>query len=89
VFCGGCLVLEGQSYADDELLPGRVASDPAVAQWPLIVLHDSVVLDQHFGIAQMPPDIGIVDGAVVNSEPDRVKRDRRQNKGAEKRRRPF
>jgi len=42
VFCGGCLVLEGQSYADDELLPGRVASDPAVAQWPLIVLHDSV-----------------------------------------------
>src|SRR5690349_10333883 len=34
VFCGGCLVLEGQASAED------VARDPAFAEWPLIVLHD-------------------------------------------------
>jgi hypothetical protein len=36
VFCGGCLVLEGE----DELLAPRVAGDPVFANWPLIVLHD-------------------------------------------------
>ena len=46
VFCGGCLVLEGASYAEDDQLATRVASDPTFADWPLIVLHDdaSVVL---------------------------------------------
>jgi len=34
VFCGGCLVLEGELCAQD------VARDPVFAEWPLIVLHD-------------------------------------------------
>jgi len=40
VFCGGCLVLQGESFAKDEALAQRVANDPAFANWPLIVLHD-------------------------------------------------
>ena len=40
VFCGGCLVLQGGSFAEDEELAARVASDPVFANWPLIVLHD-------------------------------------------------
>src|SRR5215213_8911056 len=40
VFCGGCLVLQGGSFAEDESLAARVASDPVLAKWPLIVLHD-------------------------------------------------
>jgi UbiD family decarboxylase len=40
VFCGGCLVLQGESFAKDETLALRVANEPAFANWPLIVLHD-------------------------------------------------
>ena len=40
VFCGGCLVLQGETFAKDETLATRVASEPAFANWPLIVLHD-------------------------------------------------
>ena len=40
VFCAGCLVLEGPGYAEDEALATRVAADPALSEWPLIVLHD-------------------------------------------------
>jgi 4-hydroxybenzoate decarboxylase subunit C len=40
VFCAGCLVLEGGSFAEDESLASRVASDPAFENWPLIILHD-------------------------------------------------
>jgi 4-hydroxybenzoate decarboxylase subunit C len=40
VFCGGCLVLEGPSYSEDEKLAARVANDASFAEWPLIVLHD-------------------------------------------------
>jgi 4-hydroxybenzoate decarboxylase subunit C len=40
VFCAGCLVLEGPSYADDESLAASVAANSAFAEWPLIVLHD-------------------------------------------------
>jgi UbiD family decarboxylase len=46
VFCPGCLVLEGSSYADDESLASRVATDPAFAEWPLIVLHDNADVAQ-------------------------------------------
>ena len=42
VFCGGCLVLQGGSFAEDEELASRVASDPVFANWPLIVVHDDV-----------------------------------------------
>ena len=40
VFCGGCLVLQGGSFAEDEDLAARVAGDPVFSNWPLIVLHD-------------------------------------------------
>jgi len=40
VFCGGCLVLQGPIYSEEESLGARVASDPAFKNWPLIVLHD-------------------------------------------------
>ena len=41
VFCGGCLVVEGASFADDENLAMRVAQDPAFSEWPLVVVHDN------------------------------------------------
>jgi UbiD family decarboxylase len=40
VFCGGCLVVQGSSYSEDPEQAGRIAKDPAFAQWPLVVLHD-------------------------------------------------
>jgi UbiD family decarboxylase len=40
VFCPGALVLEGPSSRDDKDWPSRVAADPAVAAWPLVVLTD-------------------------------------------------
>jgi len=40
VFCGGCLVLQGESFDKDQTLATRVANEPAFANWPLIVLHD-------------------------------------------------
>ena len=50
VFCGGCLVLQGESFAKDETLAARVANEPVFANWPLIVLHD----DAH--VARSAPD---------------------------------
>jgi len=50
VFCGGCLVLQGASFGDDESLPARVAGEVAFADWPLIVLHDDT------SVAQSSPD---------------------------------
>ena len=40
VFCAGCLVLEGKSYANDQEQAARLTRDPRLADWPLIVLHD-------------------------------------------------
>ncbi|MEN3327477.1 MAG: 4-hydroxybenzoate decarboxylase subunit [Acidobacteriota bacterium] len=40
IFCGGCLVLEGASFAEDEALATRVAVDEAFREWPLVVLHE-------------------------------------------------
>jgi UbiD family decarboxylase len=40
VFCGGCLVLQGGSFSEDESLATRVAGEPVFEDWPLIVLHD-------------------------------------------------
>ena len=40
VFCGGCLVLQGPTFSEEESLGTRVASHPAFKNWPLIVLHD-------------------------------------------------
>ncbi|HEV8427051.1 MAG TPA: UbiD family decarboxylase [Pyrinomonadaceae bacterium] len=50
VFCGGCLVLQGSSFAEDESLASRVANEPVFAAWPLIVLHDDA------RVAQSSPD---------------------------------
>jgi len=50
VFCGGCLVLQGGAFGEDEGLPARVASDAAFADWPLIVLHDDA------SVARSSPD---------------------------------
>ena len=40
VFCGGCLVVGGPGYADDPDAAARIASHPAFAGWPLVVLRD-------------------------------------------------
>jgi UbiD family decarboxylase len=40
VFCGGCLVLGARPYAEDMAAPSRVATHPAFAGWPLVVLSD-------------------------------------------------
>jgi UbiD family decarboxylase len=40
VFCGGCLVVGGPSYADEPAAPSRFAADAAFAGWPLVVLTD-------------------------------------------------
>ncbi len=40
VFCGGCLVLEGQSFASDTEQAARLARDEVFKDWPLVVLHD-------------------------------------------------
>ena len=40
VFCGGCLVVGAPAVGLDPEAPARVASHPAFAPWPLIVLTD-------------------------------------------------
>jgi UbiD family decarboxylase len=39
-FCGGCLVLEGKPFDQDESLASRIATDDKVSDWPLVVIHD-------------------------------------------------
>ncbi len=40
VFCGGCLVVEGSSYASDNELSERIASSGKFDDWEVVVLHD-------------------------------------------------
>ncbi len=40
VYCGGCLVIEGPSAADDPEAGPRLVREPAFADWPMIVLAD-------------------------------------------------
>jgi len=40
VYCGGCLVVGTRSFGDDRDAPARVASHPAFAGWPLVVVSD-------------------------------------------------
>jgi UbiD family decarboxylase len=40
VYCGGCLVIEAAAFADDAGAAARLASHPAFAGWPLLVLTD-------------------------------------------------
>jgi UbiD family decarboxylase len=46
VFCGGCLVVQGGSYAEDPEQAARLAKDPALADWPLVVLHDDATVSR-------------------------------------------
>ena len=41
VFCGGCIVVEGSSYADEKDLGERLARSGAFDEWQVIVLHDT------------------------------------------------
>ncbi len=41
VFCGGCLVVEGANYAEDETLAERIAQSGKFDDWQIVVLHDS------------------------------------------------
>lgn len=43
VFCGGCLVVQGDSFESDRALAQRVAEHTSFSGWPLIVLVDDVV----------------------------------------------
>lgn len=40
VFCGGCLVLGGLSYAEDAEQAARLAKEDWLRDWPLVILHD-------------------------------------------------
>ena len=41
-FCGGCLVVEGESYESDTQLADRVAKSGKFDDWQVVVLHDKV-----------------------------------------------
>ena len=40
VFCAGCVVIEGATYSSGPQQAARLAREPALAQWPLVILHD-------------------------------------------------
>lgn len=40
VFCGGCLVVGGLSYAKDAEQAARLAKEDWLRDWPLVILHD-------------------------------------------------
>ena len=40
VFCGGCLVIEGPAYVDEEGLADRIAKSGAFDEWQVVVIHD-------------------------------------------------
>lgn len=41
-FCGGCLVVEGPGFAQAKELAEALATFPAFAQWPLVILVDNL-----------------------------------------------
>jgi UbiD family decarboxylase len=43
-FCGGCLVVEGPTYEQEEQLAERIATSGAFDEWQLVVLHDDAEL---------------------------------------------
>jgi len=40
VFCGGCVVVGAPSYESERDVVSRIATSPAFAQWPLVVVSD-------------------------------------------------
>jgi UbiD family decarboxylase len=43
VFAPGALVAQGPAFAEDPAFAGRLAADPALAAWPLVVLADDAL----------------------------------------------
>ena len=41
-FCGGCLVVEGESYEQNKTLGDHIAKSGAFDDWQIVVLHDKV-----------------------------------------------
>jgi 4-hydroxybenzoate decarboxylase subunit C len=41
-FCGGCLVVEGESHANDSGLAERIAKSGAFDEWQMVILHDHI-----------------------------------------------
>jgi UbiD family decarboxylase len=46
VFCGGCLVVEGQNFIDEADQAARLAKEAVFADWPLVILHDDAAVAQ-------------------------------------------
>ena len=46
VFCGGCLVVQGEPYVNDEAQAARLANEKTFAGWPLVILHDDASVAQ-------------------------------------------
>ena len=40
--CGGCLVVEGTTYADEPELGARLATSGAFDEWQVVVIHDDI-----------------------------------------------
>ncbi len=40
VFCAGCLVVQGARFTEEPDQAARLARDPALADWSLVILHD-------------------------------------------------
>ena len=40
-FCGGCLVVEGESYESDKDLGDRIAKSGKFDDWQVVVIHDN------------------------------------------------
>ena len=49
-FCAGCVVVEGSQYTDEPGQAARLAGEQALADWPLVILHDDA------GVARSSPD---------------------------------
>jgi UbiD family decarboxylase len=41
-FCGGCLVIQGSTYAEDPEMASRLATSGAFDDWQIVVVHDRV-----------------------------------------------
>ncbi|RIL09256.1 MAG: 4-hydroxybenzoate decarboxylase [Proteobacteria bacterium] len=42
IFCDGCIVIGGKSFAEDSSLPATIANYEGFREWPLIILSDQV-----------------------------------------------
>lgn len=42
VFCGGCVVIEGESYESEETLGERISKSGKFDDWQMVVIHDNV-----------------------------------------------